>query len=322
MGLPLGQHFLDPQKDWANVAYGKSIPFVEVAQAVPTWGYSVPAAIERMQIDHYLLRDSRCHPMPYLRLDYADGLTVNDVDGYYQAFADVARLWLETGITHPLTVIVGNEWIADWEGSLQPRHVALVLAKLCQIRTDLSAHHIRLFAPAAIPWYPVNVDDVEWQEVGFFPGPSREDKNHMFALAARCAALPIDGYAMHAYSRATWDYGAYEPFTDYYDDRTNQQWGFRTYREFLDAKNAGDPRKLPVFISEMNSRSDNEHPSSQTYVMGLMRNMMAELAHVPEIEGAAWFVGTGRGGWLDESLQARTGMLWAADDNFNDYQRQ
>ena len=308
--IPVGQHFLDRQKLW-QLAAGKTVPLVDVAYAVdPYDGFDVNTALGRLAVDCASLRRAGCTPRPYLRLDFRPGETLAPEPRYFRQLALVMATW---DTYAPLTVILGNEPNHPDEGQLQPPLVAQVVERAVGLR-DLLAYPVRLFAPAVAPWAPLNVDTPD----DFCPGPSSEWRNQQYGIARRLADVPIDGYALHTYGRPRHPDDADEPFADQLDDRTGQQWGFRWYRDALDAIDAGDPRGLPVIIGETNTRTDA--PSAQSYPAGWLPAAVRELEAHPaagRIEGACWFVGESHGSWVDESLKERTGRLVHADDDLN-----
>ncbi len=316
MPVPLGLHFWDRRRERGPLA-GLRVPLVDVAWCREAHaGFDLRASLERLATDCSLLYDTprpgdRAHPMPYLRLDYAPGLTLLDTRDYYDAAAEAMRWW--TGDPRaPLTLICGNEPNHPQEGAIPPAAAAVVVRKVAELR-DLLGVPVRVFAPAVAPWCPINVESPE--DVSRPAGAPC--KNQQFGLARRLRDAGIDGYALHTYGRDLTRYGAAEPRTDYLDAGGQGQWGFRWWEDALAAIRAADPRGLPIAVTEVNTRID-DRPSSESYRAGWLTAALDELGACQQVEAVCWFVGEPHGHtWVGDSLKERLGNCAVADDEFN-----
>ncbi len=120
------------------------------------------------------------------------------------------------------------------------------------------------------------------------------------------------GVVLHAYGRVgprgRANGGHLEPWLGAHNDQ-GQRWGtnvLQTWRECLDATGLG---ALPVWIAEINTRTDGQ--SCHSYPRGYMQQAYAYACSVfpNDLEALCWFVDQDPGGWSDEALSAGQGCL-------------
>lgn len=317
----LGVHFFgEPDgalynKPW-HLAAGKTIPIVDVAWAQsPYAGHSIQQTIARMTYQMDWLWTKGVHVQPYLRLDFRPGMTVAWDQAYFDGIAAAINEW-NTGPRPHLNLIIGNEY--QLEGAIHPSDVRWIIGRACEIRDSFQFHSADIWVGAVAP------HNRDLNPVPFMPGPSAEWLNYQYALAYYIneSGYGIDGYAVHAYGdQVVNGYWASEPITDYYHpDRPGCRRGFSAWRDMVAAIWNGDPRPLPIAVTEMNCHWPWEVPTNQNYCEGWLQNALADLSEA-EID-AVWFVGDSAG-WRHDSLADREGAgnpgggCASADDDFN-----
>jgi hypothetical protein len=148
---------------------------------------------------------------------------------------------------------------------------------------------------------------------------------------ASAKGLSVDGFAIHAYGRpgainpnTGQPYGSSEPHNDIQGGGwAPGAWaGFTVYKNWRDIINQLST-VVPIWITETNTHTDTDAPSSQSYPSDWYIQALAEISGAGKrFQSVCWFVDQNTGGsptspWVNDSLTVGNGNCSQASADFN-----